>query len=211
MKNIENNLPCIQDQNQEIIDDFNSYNNYNTSKRGIRRSEVRFLMGTQNFLFVPRSWQNEKTKHLSLVTILFDNVFSLWQYPLHGNKTLHRPIANNNRNWLYHQFVKSSLYKLPRGCKLWIFFLLLSLNIQKVLSFSQIAIAFFTFSYKTRFLGNFVKLTFESICLNSKHVLFGCRKQPLVCLLAIFRKNPPIWRTNGNKWSSDAYNMRQIK
>ena len=91
------------------------------------------------------------------------------------------------------------------------FFFFLSLNIQKVLSFSQIAIAFFTFSYKTRFLGNFVKLTFESICLNSKHVLFGCRKQPLVCLLAIFRKSPPIWRTNGNKWSSDAYKMRQIK
>ena len=29
-------------------------------ERGIRRSEVRFLMGTQNFFFVPRSWQYEK-------------------------------------------------------------------------------------------------------------------------------------------------------
>ena len=36
-------------------------------------------------------------------------------------------------------------------------------------------------------------------------------KQPWVCLLAISRKNPPIWRTNDNKWSSDAYNMRQMK
>ena len=31
------------------------------SERGIRRSEVRFLMRTQNFLSVPRSWQDEKT------------------------------------------------------------------------------------------------------------------------------------------------------
>ena len=33
------------------------------SERGIRCSEVRFLMGTQNIFFVPRSWQDEK--HLS--------------------------------------------------------------------------------------------------------------------------------------------------
>ena len=39
----------------------------------IRWSEVRFLMGTQNFFFVPRSWQNEK--HLSLKTsLLFHNI-----------------------------------------------------------------------------------------------------------------------------------------
>ena len=31
------------------------------SERGIRRSEVRFFMRTQNFLSVPRSWQDEKT------------------------------------------------------------------------------------------------------------------------------------------------------
>ena len=31
------------------------------SERGIRRSKVRFLMRTQNFLSVPRSWQDEKT------------------------------------------------------------------------------------------------------------------------------------------------------
>ena len=30
------------------------------SERGIRRSEARFLMGTDNFFFVPRSWQDEK-------------------------------------------------------------------------------------------------------------------------------------------------------
>ena len=29
------------------------------SKREIRRSEVRFFIGTQNFFFVPRSWQDE--------------------------------------------------------------------------------------------------------------------------------------------------------
>ena len=38
--------------------------NIRASERGIRRSEVRFLTGTQNFFFVPRLWQNEK--HLSL-------------------------------------------------------------------------------------------------------------------------------------------------
>ena len=31
------------------------------SKRGIRRSDVRFLKETQNFSFVPRSWHDEKT------------------------------------------------------------------------------------------------------------------------------------------------------
>ena len=39
------------------------------SKCGIRRSEVRFLMGTQIFPFVPRSLQDEK--HLSLRTGYF--------------------------------------------------------------------------------------------------------------------------------------------
>ena len=33
---------------------------YNLSSR-IWRSEVRFLMGTQNYFFAPRSWQDEKT------------------------------------------------------------------------------------------------------------------------------------------------------
>ena len=36
-----------------------------TSERGIWRSEVRFLMGIQNFFFVLRSWQDKK-KYLSL-------------------------------------------------------------------------------------------------------------------------------------------------
>ena len=39
------------------------------SERGIWRSEVRFLMGTQNFFFVQRLWQGEK--HLSLNILLF--------------------------------------------------------------------------------------------------------------------------------------------
>ena len=39
------------------------------SERGIRRSEVRFLMGTWEFFFVPRSWQDEK--HLSLYVLKF--------------------------------------------------------------------------------------------------------------------------------------------
>ena len=39
-----------------------SYRDYGES--GIRRSEVRFLVGTQKFFFFPRSWQKEK--HLSL-------------------------------------------------------------------------------------------------------------------------------------------------
>ena len=39
------------------------------------------------------------------ISILFDNVSSLWQSPLHGN----RPIVNNYRNGLYYQFVKPSL------------------------------------------------------------------------------------------------------
>ena len=55
------------------------------------------------------------------VRILFDNVSSLWQSPLHGN----RPIVNNIRNGLYHQFVKLSIkkYKVSGGCKLFIFIL----------------------------------------------------------------------------------------
>ena len=35
-------------------------------------SEVRFLMGTQNFFFVPRSWQDEKTS--------FSEVFIVYEY-----------------------------------------------------------------------------------------------------------------------------------
>ena len=43
------------------------------SERGIRRSEVRFLMGTQNFFSVPRSWQDEQK---SFSTLLFLSRFS---------------------------------------------------------------------------------------------------------------------------------------
>ena len=45
------------------------------SERGIRRSEVWFPMGTQNFFFVPRSQQNEK--HLSLFLNRAQNLPSL--------------------------------------------------------------------------------------------------------------------------------------
>ena len=45
------------------------------SERGILKSEVRFLMGTQNFFFVPRSRQNEK--HLSLFLNRAQNLPSL--------------------------------------------------------------------------------------------------------------------------------------
>ena len=46
------------------------------SERGIRRSEVRFLMETQNFILVPRSWQDEKT-YLSLFLYRAQNLPSL--------------------------------------------------------------------------------------------------------------------------------------
>ena len=70
VKNIENNLPFIQDHNQEVIDDFNSYN-YNASERGIRRSEIRFLMGTQHFFLCP-----------TLVTRRKKNIFLWLQFSL---------------------------------------------------------------------------------------------------------------------------------
>ena len=38
------------------------------SKRGIWRTEVRFLVGTQNFFSVPRSWQDDKTIFLYFFT-----------------------------------------------------------------------------------------------------------------------------------------------
>ena len=44
------------------------------SERGIRRSEVRFLVGTQNFFFVLRSWQDEK--HLSQFLYRAQNLLS---------------------------------------------------------------------------------------------------------------------------------------
>ena len=47
------------------------------SERGIRRSEILFLIGTQNFFFVPRSWQDEKSSWLlnkvSLSRIIFSD------------------------------------------------------------------------------------------------------------------------------------------
>ena len=51
----------------------------------VRRSEVRFLMGTPNFFFVPRPWQDEK--HLSLhVDIFFKirNFLSVQVFSIRG-------------------------------------------------------------------------------------------------------------------------------
>ena len=48
------------------------------SECGNRRSDVRFLIGTQNFIFVPRSWQDEK--HLSLFLYRAQNLPSLLFY-----------------------------------------------------------------------------------------------------------------------------------
>ena len=45
------------------------------SECGILRSEVWFLMGTQNFFFVPSSWQDKK--HLSLFLYRAQNLLSL--------------------------------------------------------------------------------------------------------------------------------------
>ena len=47
---------------------------------GIRRSEVWFLMGTQNFFFAPYSWQEEK--HLSPFLFWAQNLPSLLFYLL---------------------------------------------------------------------------------------------------------------------------------
>ena len=64
------------------------------SERGIQRSEVRFLMATQNFFFVPRSWQDGqkniflcfftelKTYHLSYLYL--HNIFCLAIHLLRG-------------------------------------------------------------------------------------------------------------------------------
>ena len=56
--------------------------------RGIRRSEVQFLMGTQNSFFVPRSWQDEKNiplfffnraHHLSYFIYVYFNLGKWWR------------------------------------------------------------------------------------------------------------------------------------
>ena len=45
------------------------------SEREIRRSEVRIFIGTQNYFFVPRSWQDEE--HLSVFLYQVQNLPSL--------------------------------------------------------------------------------------------------------------------------------------
>ena len=51
------------------------------SEHGIRRSEVRFLMGTQNFFLCPTLWQDKK-KHLSLFLYRAQNLSSLLFLPI---------------------------------------------------------------------------------------------------------------------------------
>ena len=146
VKNIENNLPCIQDHNQEVIDDFNSYN-YNASERGIRRSEIRFLMGTQHFFLCP-----------TLVTRRKQNIFLWLQFSLTMSSHCGRPLSMVTRHFKgllqlitaidYIISLTNPVYKNCQEATNFEFFcFVLSLSIQKVFSFSQIAIAFFTFSY----------------------------------------------------------------
>ena len=149
VKNIENNLPFIQ----EVIDDFNSYN-YNASERALRRSEIRFLMGTQHFFLCP-----------TLVTRRKKNIF-LW--------------------------LQFSLTMSPHCGSL------LSMVTGHFIGLLQLIIA----------IDYIISLT-NPVYKNCHEAANW--KQPWVCLLAISRKNPPIWRRNDNKWSSDAYNMRQMK
>ena len=69
-----------------VINFLISHNNTNSLwiERGIRRSDARFLMGTQNFFFVPRSWQDEK--HPSLIPYM---VIKFWSTILFSQIWLH--------------------------------------------------------------------------------------------------------------------------
>ena len=147
MKNIENNLPFIQDHNQEVIDDVNSYN-YNASERGLRRSEIRFLMGTQHFFLCPTLVTRRKKQ----------NIFLWLQFSLTMSPHCGRPLSMVTVHFIgllqliiavdYIISLTNPVYKnCHEATNFEFFYFVLSLNIQKVLSFSQIAIAFFTFSY----------------------------------------------------------------
>ena len=41
------------------------------SERGIRKSEVRLLVGTHNFPFVPRSWRDEQNIFLWVIQLFY--------------------------------------------------------------------------------------------------------------------------------------------
>ena len=71
------------------------------SERGIRRSEVRSLMGTQNFLFVPRTWQDEK--HFSLFLYRAQNLYHL----SHSVYKLHESLVQK-------PLIRSFMFKLAR-------------------------------------------------------------------------------------------------
>ena len=72
------------------------------SERGIRRSEVRSLMGTQNFLFVPRTWQDEK--HFSLFLYRAQNLYHL----SHSVYKLHESLVQKPL------WIRSFMFKLAR-------------------------------------------------------------------------------------------------
>ena len=139
------------------------------------------------------------------VRILFDNVSSLWQSPLHGN----RPIVNNNRNGLYHQFVKLSIKKYKKCLEAanFLFLSYFSTKHTKSSQFHSNTSSFFTHFaiYNSIFrLGNFVKLTFDSSCLNSEHVLFGCRNNPQYAYLPYPEKIFRFCRQIGDVGLGDA-------
>ena len=139
------------------------------------------------------------------VRILFDNVSSLWQSPLHGN----RPIVNNIRNGLYHQFVKLSIKKYKKCLEAanFLFLSYFSTKHTKSSQFHSNTSSFFTHFaiYNSNFrLGNFVKLTFDSSCLNSEHVLFGCRNNPQYAYLPYPEKIFRFCRQIGDVGLGDA-------
>ena len=75
----------------------NSNDGDKASERGIWRSEVWFLMRTQHFFFVPRSWQDLKT---SLISGLYFNT---------AQKIYHFSSVFNNDNYKITNLVKNIL------------------------------------------------------------------------------------------------------
>ena len=83
------------------------------SERGIRKSEVRFLMGTQNFFFVPRSWQYEK--HLSLFLYRAQSLPSL----LFLSTKLELSRQNHNTNFVSSVVSALKIWKPSNSVSAW--------------------------------------------------------------------------------------------
>ena len=75
------------------------------TKRGIWRSEIRFLMGTQNFSFVPRSWQDAK---ISFSISLPSSKLSISLIPIFEYLVLKR------EEFVYHE-ARASDWPICRG------------------------------------------------------------------------------------------------